>query len=842
MKSISGFLKKEVSSLNVLILITLMLTLSAALFMDSGLRNRKLPVHPYIEKSENIQKDIAQNHEKENGRLFIYFIDCLRYDYAIAHDKMPYLSSLLKESTWGKVTPCLSNMTVHCVESAFSGRDRSSLLSFSEDFHPRKSQHKGNWFFLMANAGYKISAVSDYVIPALYKDALTRSHVYKKGSKMKELVEKSIEYFNEKGNTVSIVHLLGPHDLGQAHGTVTAPYLNSLRETDDLLKLVTAQLRPEDTLLVFGDHGIDDKGKHTYNTDTPTFYLYRGRKFRKNHKQDINILSHGFFLSTLYNLHFHPDYQGEFYWDAITENASSKYGDEALKQLKRDKNSTKVKFSASDITLMIFFVVTTVILIWLYLGKMDFTMPLWLVLSSFILFSGFMLSGFIRTMPLVSFILIFISLIKNFKTEKKLLYLGLSVLITVFMILKGAFYTTVDIAIHEIRIYWIYGFYVFEILLSFFIVKTLRPGKSNIENFLTGAAISSLMGFVFHYSALYHYGIIRAIPFFLIVSIISSGILFYLKNHRVNLFEGLIIFISVAFLTTQISMFVENFRIFYFPYVPGKSGLINLVWSLSVSLILFYALAQKYSRSGKEKLVWIFGWAVTAVLGWGLIKFPPLFYAALLPVVVGGLFYGIFMKIPRWFLPFFIVITGVELGYMYEFSYGSLYQLYGFILTAFTMGYFAEKSESLPRRTIVSSSFILVSMMLIVTGFGFRTCGIDFKFAVRWLPELFEKLWAFVTLTAFFKYYLGIQLAFLTYSFSLSAIKILLKITGIIVSGMLPFVLVLYFKGGRATLIIDSLEEFLYMQGILLFMTAAVYGGRKFLSSNNSVVNSERNN
>ena len=115
------------------LLITALLTLVS---VDHVIRERKLPAHPYVLATAPLQEELARRTEPVKGRLFIYFIDSLRFDYAVNPKLMPRLSRLLPESVWGKVTPCSTNMTVHCVEAAFSGIDRSTVLAFGEDFNP----------------------------------------------------------------------------------------------------------------------------------------------------------------------------------------------------------------------------------------------------------------------------------------------------------------------------------------------------------------------------------------------------------------------------------------------------------------------------------------------------------------------------------------------------------------------------------------------------------------------------------------------------------------------------------------------------------------------------------
>ena len=59
------------------------------------------------------------------------------------------------------------------------------------------------------------------------------------------LTEKALGWFADPSVSVSIVHLLGPHDDGQAFGTVGPEYPKQLKEVDDILRDVVKRLGPK---------------------------------------------------------------------------------------------------------------------------------------------------------------------------------------------------------------------------------------------------------------------------------------------------------------------------------------------------------------------------------------------------------------------------------------------------------------------------------------------------------------------------------------------------------------------------------------------------------------------
>ena len=68
------------------------------------------------------------------GRVFVLVIDSLRYETAIAAELMPELTALRAQSTFARVTPTRDAVTVPCLRAAFTGRDRTRVFGFVENF------------------------------------------------------------------------------------------------------------------------------------------------------------------------------------------------------------------------------------------------------------------------------------------------------------------------------------------------------------------------------------------------------------------------------------------------------------------------------------------------------------------------------------------------------------------------------------------------------------------------------------------------------------------------------------------------------------------------------------
>ncbi len=792
-------------------------TFSIALFVDDAMRNRRLPTHPYVAATQKEQRALREGRTKSGSRLFVYFIDALRFDYAIDPHKMPTVASLLKRGVWGKVNPCLTNMTVHCVEATFSGRDRSSILSFSDDFHPRASKNKSSWMFQMAARGHKITAVSDYVIDTLYGDLLYKKLVYKKGRSQKELTELALKWFDDPHVSVSIVHLLGPHDDGQTYGTTGPEYNRQLKIVDTILASVVERLKPTDTLLVYGDHGINDLGQHTYNTDTPTLYLYVGPKVVPGKRFDMDIASHTFFLNVLFELPFDDNYQGETYWGAFTEEARRPYGTSPeVFCLKRLHKRASVQLRPTQLVLLgVLFVLILLGALFRVDGMRSARWWMWVM--------GFVvlvLLTVLNTFWLLPLVFLFPSLLflRRGPTKGALLFAGGLLL---FGIVRALAYSPLDLLIHDSKISLIYLFYLLEVLVAMAVAHLLNKTASPGEKLGLAATLLGLFLLVFHYPTLYFYGVIRGVPFVSMLLLSGYALSRWLSKAapfraKEQWFLLPLLLLALGFMGTQISMFVENFRIFSFKYVPTGRSLLAHLWALTPYIAGTGILVAQLPKKGAH--LWAtLGAALVGLLFTFDLGLPPRFYLLLFVLVLFVAlfpFYTLF-GIPKRVVLWLLMVP--ELAYMNQFELGPFYQITGIALFAGVVNLFVPPGQK-GARLKLAVPYILLALLALVVAYGFRTNGIDYKFAIKWFPKLFEKLWVVIFFADVVKYFMGIVL--LSLFFPRGSQKTFCLAGNLLVTLQLSlgtFLLFLFLVEKSIPLVVDSMEETVYMMGLLLF-------------------------
>ena len=112
--------------------------------------------------------------------------------------------------------------------------------------------------------------------------------------------------------------------------------------------------------------------------------------------------------------------------------------------------------------------------------------------------------------------------------------------------------------------------------------------------------------------------------------------------------------------------------------------------------------------------------------------------------------------VPKRFILFGFVF--VLIPYMHDFKLGPTYQLAGLALSAGAIQLLRGHMRPSSAVWRFAVPLLLLSVLVLVAGFGIRTCGIDFRFAVKWAGDHFETLWAPIFIAAILKYFLGMIL------------------------------------------------------------------------------------
>jgi hypothetical protein len=257
------------------------------------------------------------------GRVFVFFVDSLRYQTAVSPALMPYTARLRERGVYARVIPTRDAVSVPCLRAAFTGRDRTRVFGFVANFI------KGNagiesLFTELAAAGRRGAVYSDGAFDQFGDIGIDRlgngDPVSEDGDS-----EDRRDHVDEQNATLPAAladYLSGRHDLVVMHVTYTdhvahevgiaAPlYAQRFATADQLVARLDRTIPATDTFVVMGDHGHDPQGRHSLGLDVPTFALYRGPRFTAaTDLGTISMTDHRYLMGYALGLPLPSDYSG----------------------------------------------------------------------------------------------------------------------------------------------------------------------------------------------------------------------------------------------------------------------------------------------------------------------------------------------------------------------------------------------------------------------------------------------------------------------------------------------------------------------------------------------------
>ena len=254
-------------------------------------------------------------------RAFVLLVDSLRHADATDAALMPNLARLRAAGLSARVATTPDAVTVPAIRAAFSGRSQVRLFGFVENF-----------------------IRGDVGLPSLFSqlDAEKRCSVaYSDGAfaqfgrrTPREKPNETVGMAEVAGQNDAVRLAFGEHAAGRCDLTVVhITYVDHTAHSygvdhprhravhavvDDMIGKLAAAISPDDTFVVFGDHGHDLSGRHAMGLDVPTFALYRGPGFCAGcNPGTLPIAEHRFLLGWALETPLPADYGGGAHPDLL---------------------------------------------------------------------------------------------------------------------------------------------------------------------------------------------------------------------------------------------------------------------------------------------------------------------------------------------------------------------------------------------------------------------------------------------------------------------------------------------------------------------------------------------
>jgi hypothetical protein len=241
--------------------------------------------------------------------LTIVFVDSLSEHVARDASVMPALNALAARGVSLDVSPCRDQLTYLCLRALLTGYDESSLLALRGNFDHARNE-SDNLLDRLAHAGRKVVAVGSHDFEP-YDAALFRAKFREGDESGQAQVLADWDALDAARSADVMLIALGNGDrTAHAFGTRAAKYSEVFRSIDDLIAQIVARAGPDSDILVFGDHGHDEMGRHLPGLPSTTVAVYAGPSFRQGVHASVTLTDHRALLGVLLGVPTPPSYVG----------------------------------------------------------------------------------------------------------------------------------------------------------------------------------------------------------------------------------------------------------------------------------------------------------------------------------------------------------------------------------------------------------------------------------------------------------------------------------------------------------------------------------------------------
>jgi hypothetical protein len=215
------------------------------------------------------------------SRTFVLIPDSMRYQTAMDASIMPHLAEMRRRGISARVETVFEGYSEPAFRAMFSGTEQPRILNVVGNFYDVGLKVPSLFDEVWADG---LSA-ADYAGPHLLQfDHLLRRHFWAAPGESVEawderLVGAAERAFLDERIDLVVAHLDSTDWVAHEYGVRAPRYRAVYHRVDGLIAKLDAELPPDVTLLVSGDHGHDESGAHKTGLDIPTELVARGPGF-----------------------------------------------------------------------------------------------------------------------------------------------------------------------------------------------------------------------------------------------------------------------------------------------------------------------------------------------------------------------------------------------------------------------------------------------------------------------------------------------------------------------------------------------------------------------------------
>lgn len=220
---------------------------------------------------------------EERRRLVIGIVDSLRAETALDPGVMPWLAQHKDQALWGRMQPCLSQLSLLCFRTIFEGSEPLLVTGF-HNFSGMQVQAP-SLVHRLAARGVRVAAVADQAFIKLYAPSLAVHAMFEdrpRGTDRDAFGrQKTFEWLSDPSLDVIVSHVIDTDATAHRYGVGAPEYVEKFKEADSFLQQVASRLGPRDSMIVLGDHGHSPEGHHSSGIPATTVVVASGPWFPK---------------------------------------------------------------------------------------------------------------------------------------------------------------------------------------------------------------------------------------------------------------------------------------------------------------------------------------------------------------------------------------------------------------------------------------------------------------------------------------------------------------------------------------------------------------------------------
>lgn len=226
--------------------------------------------------------DGIDSAEIAKRRLVMVFVDSLSTADMVDASRMPRFKARLDGALHGPTRQCADGISLPCFAAIQTGVDRFSLFAFLRNFGGADGLPTGSVLAALSKRGVRVGYLGDPELSVgglAYLETFTASEADPLPSDGRQIA-RGLEAMAKHDLRLVVMHITSLDTISHKVDPNGPEYIAEMEKVDQSIEAMWSQLRPDDHVMIFGDHGHDVDGRHFAGLDVPTYAAFFGAAFR----------------------------------------------------------------------------------------------------------------------------------------------------------------------------------------------------------------------------------------------------------------------------------------------------------------------------------------------------------------------------------------------------------------------------------------------------------------------------------------------------------------------------------------------------------------------------------